>query len=103
MTTGGIVAAEVAAFYGVTVEDLVGPSKLAHILRARVALYRALKENGWSPAAIGKFVGGRDRTTVLKVLNPSPSRRRESKRHWLGAAGPYVDGRLAETASARRT
>lgn len=49
--------------------DLLGPAKFSFCTRPRFALYKALHLRGWSAAAIGRFVGGRDHSTVLHGLN----------------------------------
>jgi chromosomal replication initiator protein len=46
-------------------EELLGVSRLGMLIPARFALYMALHQRGWSYAAIGRFVGGRDHTTVI--------------------------------------
>ena len=53
------------ALFCVEPEDLLGPSRFGFLIPARFALYKALSERGWSYAAIGRFVGGRDHTTII--------------------------------------
>lgn len=61
-------AAEVAAEYAVTVDDLVGSRKLAGSLPvARRALYRRLRDDGHTSGQIGLWLG-RDGSTVRAAL-----------------------------------
>ncbi len=56
----------VAVAYGVTEADLLGPSRLRGVLRARqVAMYLARELTGLSLPRLGAAFGGRDHTTVL--------------------------------------
>lgn len=57
----------VAHEYGVSVEDIGGARRLAHIVEARHALWRRLRAQGWSLLAIAA-AAGRDHTTVLQAL-----------------------------------
>jgi chromosomal replication initiation ATPase DnaA len=63
-------AEEVAKRHGVRVRDMLGPSRLAHLVRARADLYRVLRAPpfSWSLPAIARFAGGRDHTTILSAL-----------------------------------
>jgi hypothetical protein len=107
-----VLAAEIAAHHRITVADLLGPRRLKRLMAGRHELYRILRELGWSYPDIGQFVGGRDHTTVLAALRPSPrkqaielGRRARSrgrpfpKPHWLGPTGPLIDGLLTAAAS----
>ena len=104
------IAGEIAHRHGITVVDLKGPSRVAHLSRARHELYRRLRELGWSFPTIGRFVGGRDHTTVIKALWSSKRKaeryevqkerskgRPFRKAHWLGPAGAYVEALLSRT------
>lgn len=60
------IAAEIAAMHGVTVADQIGPSRIATIARARHhAMWRMYQEPHLSLTMIGRYLGGRDHTTVL--------------------------------------
>jgi hypothetical protein len=64
------VVAAIAKRYGVTFNDIIGPSRKAKIVAARyeaivtVAQLRHL----WSLPEIGRFFGGRDHTTILHCI-----------------------------------
>ena len=64
----------VASAYRVTVLELLGKGRRAHIARARFALYASLRALGWSYPKIGRFVGGRDPTTVLQGVRTHGAR-----------------------------
>lgn len=59
------IAVRIACDYHVTVCDLKGPRRHKTIATARKALYAALRATGMSFPEIGRFVGGRDHTTVI--------------------------------------
>jgi chromosomal replication initiation ATPase DnaA len=61
-------AGRVAARYGVTATDVLGPRKTGTIPAARHALYRELAAHGWSTVQIGAFVGGRHHSSVRDAL-----------------------------------
>jgi chromosomal replication initiation ATPase DnaA len=63
-------ASEVAARFGLSAADVMGPARHPVLVRARTALYLALREEpyGWSYPQIGRFVGNRDHTTVLAAV-----------------------------------
>ncbi len=59
----------VATSFGLTRADLLGPSRLAHIVRPRqIAMYLAREVVGQSLPEIGRRFGGRDHTTVLHAV-----------------------------------
>jgi chromosomal replication initiation ATPase DnaA len=70
-------AARIAARHGLQAAWILGKQRTPHIMRARVELYRALREPpfSWSYPAIGRFVGGRDHTTIIAAL-ASPERKK---------------------------
>jgi chromosomal replication initiation ATPase DnaA len=69
MQTGEEVAASIAKRFGVSVKEMLGVKRDQHVMRARRVLYRKLHEElHWSYSSIGRFVGGRDHTTVRQVL-----------------------------------
>lgn len=53
-----------AEMFDVHPRDIVGPSRFGFLLPVRFALYKALNLRGWSKTDIGRFVGGRDHSTV---------------------------------------
>jgi len=56
----------VAAHYGLTVDDLSGNSRVAHIATARqVAMYICREQTNLSLPKIGQLFGNRDHTTVM--------------------------------------
>lgn len=55
----------VANRYGVSVNDLLGPRRQAHLTRPRQAAYWLAHKAGWSYANIANAIGGRDHTTVM--------------------------------------
>jgi chromosomal replication initiator protein len=57
---------QVAAAYGVTARELLGPSRLRRVMVPRqVAMYLARQLSGLSLPRLGAAFGGRDHTTVL--------------------------------------
>lgn len=69
LTPLSVIAAEVASKHGVTVDDIKGPRRVKNIMAARVEFYiRAVNETSKSYPQIGRFCGGRDHTTILKVV-----------------------------------
>ena len=63
-------AEEVARRHGVRVREMLGPCRETHLVRARLDLYRVLRAEpfSWSYPSIGRFVGGRDHTSILYAL-----------------------------------
>lgn len=60
------IIAQTAAYYGVTVEDLAGPSRTHAIVMARqIAMYLCREMTDLSLPKIGGLFGGRDHTTVM--------------------------------------
>lgn len=61
-----VILGEVAEKHGLQVGELVGRSRFVPIPAARFeAFYRLRAEMKWSLPRIGKFMGGRDHTTVM--------------------------------------
>jgi chromosomal replication initiator protein len=58
------VAQAIAAEYGLPMATVLGRSRYAHVAHARQALYAALRAQGLSLPAIGRFMQ-RDHTTIL--------------------------------------
>ena len=60
----------VCAYYGVSVQDVISDRRTARIIRPRhVLFYLAKVLTTCSLPQIGRFLGGRDHTTVLHGLN----------------------------------
>jgi chromosomal replication initiator protein len=57
---------EVARFYNLTVEDLIGPDRSKEVAMARqVAMYLVREDTDASLPDVGKMLGGRDHTTII--------------------------------------
>lgn len=60
------IAEQVATHYGLTIDDLFGPSRRSNIVAARhKAMQLAREHTRHSSTVIGQVFGGRDHTTVL--------------------------------------
>jgi chromosomal replication initiation ATPase DnaA len=69
------IVAEVAERHGLTAADLKGPSRLKHISHPRQEAMAALYITGrYSLPGIGRFLGGRDHTTVLVGIRKHEAR-----------------------------
>lgn len=56
----------VAAKHGISIEDLKGPSRVRSFAYARQeAMWEMCQTGRWSTTLIGRFLGGRDHTTVM--------------------------------------
>jgi chromosomal replication initiation ATPase DnaA len=62
------VLSEISRRSGVPQAVILGRSRSQTVARARLALYRALREMKMSYPEIGRFVGGRDHSTVIAVM-----------------------------------
>jgi hypothetical protein len=58
-------AAQIAHYHEIAVEDLIGHSRKRHICLARLEFYSWARQTGNGLVKIGKFCGGRDHSTVL--------------------------------------
>ena len=58
----------VAARYGLTFNEMIGPSRMRPCPRARAEFYRLLRQCGWSYPKIGMFCGGRDHATIMSAI-----------------------------------
>jgi chromosomal replication initiator protein len=64
--TAGLIIAQTAAYFGVTIEELTGPSRGRHLVMARqIAMYLCRELTGLSLPKIGHQFGNRDHTTVM--------------------------------------
>jgi len=59
--------------HGMTWTEAMGPSRTLPYTAARAAVYKALREHGWSLMKIGIFCG-RDHTTIMNALHPRKDR-----------------------------
>ena len=64
--TAGLIIAQTAAYFGVTIEDLTGPSRGRHLVLARqIGMYLCRELTPMSLPQIGREFGNRDHTTVM--------------------------------------
>lgn len=72
------VMAVAAILFGVAVEDILARSRGTLHVHARAYVAHRLRgpEFGWSTRKIGRFLDGRDDTTVRNLLRPKGGRRR---------------------------
>ena len=64
--TPGLIIAQTAAYFGVSVEDLTGPSRGRHLVMARqIGMYLCRELTALSLPKIGAQFGNRDHTTVM--------------------------------------
>ena len=60
---------ETAERHGVTVAEMLSPSRASHLVEARRDLAFALRARAWSYPRIGKLMK-RDHTTIMALLKP---------------------------------
>ncbi|MCY7402676.1 MAG: chromosomal replication initiator protein DnaA [Nocardioides sp.] len=64
--THALIIAQTAAYFGVSLEDLTGPSRGRHLVMARqIGMYLCRELTSMSLPRIGREFGGRDHTTVM--------------------------------------
>ncbi len=64
--TPGLIIAQTAAYFGVSIEDLTGPSRGRHLVMARqIGMYLCRELTELSLPKIGQEFGNRDHTTVM--------------------------------------
>lgn len=64
--TPGLIIAQTAAYFGISIEDLTGPSRGRHLVMARqIGMYLCRELTNLSLPKIGAHFGGRDHTTVI--------------------------------------
>lgn len=64
--TAGLIIAQTAAYFGLSIDELTGPSRGRHLVMARqIAMYLCRELTEDSLPKIGKHFGGRDHTTVM--------------------------------------
>jgi chromosomal replication initiator protein len=74
------VATDVAVCHGLTLAELRGPSCVRKLSRARQAAYAALKAEGYSTTQIGRWLGGRDHSTVVSGIKAHLARVEQQER-----------------------
>ena len=66
--TAGLIIAQTAAYFGLSIDDLTGPSRGRHLVMARqIAMYLCRELTSLSLPKIGQQFGGRDHTTVMNA------------------------------------
>jgi chromosomal replication initiation ATPase DnaA len=88
----------VAQKHGITVQELLGQSRFAHIVHARQEAMHEMRLMGMSYHQIGRFMGGRDHSTVWHGVRAHEERTAEPDAdHWepIGAAARRVVETLA--------
>ena len=103
--TAGLIIAQTAAYFGLSIDELTGPSRGRHLVMARqIAMYLCRELTNLSLPKIGAQFGGRDHTTVMyadRKINQLLAERRAvfnqvSRAHQPGqGAGPPVVSHLA--------
>jgi chromosomal replication initiator protein len=64
--TAGLIIAQTAAYFGLSIEELTGPSRGRHLVMARqIAMYLCRELTAMSLPKIGAEFGNRDHTTVM--------------------------------------
>ncbi|WGL52552.1 chromosomal replication initiator protein DnaA [Nocardioides sp. BP30] len=64
--TAGLIIAQTAAYFGLSIDELTGPSRGRHLVMARqIAMYLCRELTDLSLPKIGQQFGGRDHTTVM--------------------------------------
>ena len=64
--TAPLIIAQTAAYFGVSIEDLTGPSRGRHLVQGRqIAMYLCRELTDLSLPKIGAQFGNRDHTTVM--------------------------------------
>ena len=58
----------VARAFGITPEEVRGRSHVYRLVDARGIVSRVLRSRGWSFPRIGRFLGGRDHSTIISQL-----------------------------------
>ncbi len=62
------IVALIANDMDVSYAELIGPSRKSPIMAARLVAYKVLTERGNSMAQVGRWIGGRDHSTVINGL-----------------------------------
>lgn len=82
--TPSMVIRAASEMFGVSEDDILGPRRTQHLMRARqVAMHAAREMTKWSYPALGRAFGGRDHTTIIdgvRRVDRDPSMRALSRR-----------------------
>ena len=65
----------IARRHGTSWDEMKSPTRIASVVAARMALYRVLREHGWSYPSIGRLLN-RDHTTVMSAIKGRPRKAR---------------------------
>jgi len=61
--------------HGLTWAQVVGPTRTARYVAARMDVYAVLRGRGWSFPRIGNFMNGRDHTTIMYSIRRHQKRK----------------------------
>jgi len=64
---GKELVASVAKDFGLSLDDMRGAGRSAHLCHARSVVVRVMRGRGLSYPAIGSFLGGRDHSTIINA------------------------------------
>jgi len=59
---------QIASRHGLTVDEMIGRSKMHALVRARREFAIEAKKFGFTMKEIGRYLGGRDHTTVMHLI-----------------------------------
>lgn len=62
------IVASVARDFGVLPADLIGAGRERNLVEARAVVARLLKDRGFSTTQTGRYLGGRDHSTIVNLL-----------------------------------
>jgi chromosomal replication initiation ATPase DnaA len=62
------ITANVATRYGYSSEEIRGPRRFKMLVKARKEVYAKAYDAGYSLKEIGRYLGGRDHTTIMGGL-----------------------------------
>jgi chromosomal replication initiation ATPase DnaA len=82
MTDPRVIVRAVAAFHGLSMDELLRPNRQQGRVRARWEAMWQLRASGLSLPAVGRAMGGMHHTTVLHGLRMA-DRLMEKRRRWL--------------------
>jgi chromosomal replication initiation ATPase DnaA len=68
------IAARIAEFYGISVADLRGPRRDRNLAWPRQDAMAAMRDAGFTLGQIGRYLDGRDHTTILTGIRASKAR-----------------------------
>jgi chromosomal replication initiator protein len=88
MVNGNTIIDSTCRIFGVTPDELAGPSRARRIAHARFALAWAMRQHdpGRPFAAIGAALGGRDHTTILYAIERAEALARDDADYALRLA-----------------